>query len=164
QGDLLGALDEAPADVVQGGGADVGGGGGERVPHGVRGGHGLFDLGVGGHADRADDPAVPGRGDVEVGLAGGLAAGEPEGVGGSHGVPALPRWWVHGSVKTTVGAGRWTVVCPSRSSRVSGHAALANARLFGGAGAELRDPDTRAPAGGPSLGLSLPLGRPVARP
>ncbi len=83
-GDLLGALGQPSADVVQRGGADVGGGGGELVPYGVRGGHGLLDLGIGRQAHRADPAAVPGGRDVEGGLAGGLAAGEPEGVGGSH--------------------------------------------------------------------------------
>ena len=33
--------------MVEGGGAYVGGGGGELVPHGVRGGDGLLDLGLG---------------------------------------------------------------------------------------------------------------------
>lgn len=83
-GDLLGALDEAARNVVEGGGAHVRGGRGELVTYGVRGGHGLLDLGVGRHGDRADEPAVPGGGDVEGVLAGGLTAGEPEGVGGSH--------------------------------------------------------------------------------
>ena len=46
-GDLLGALDEAPCDVVERGGAHVGGGRGELVAHGVRGGDGLLDLGLG---------------------------------------------------------------------------------------------------------------------
>lgn len=82
--DLLGALGQALADVVEGGGAYVGGGGGELVPYGVCGGDGLFDLCLGRHADLPDDPAVPRRGHIEGGLTGGLAAGEPEGVGGSH--------------------------------------------------------------------------------
>ena len=69
-------------DVVQRGGPHVRGGRGELVLDGVRGGDGLLDLGVGGHADRADEAAVPGGGDVEGVLAGGLAAGEPEGGGG----------------------------------------------------------------------------------
>ena len=70
--------------MVEGGGADVGRGRGELVAHGVRGGDGLLDLGVGRDGGLADEPSVPGRGDVEGGLAGGLATGEPEGVDGSH--------------------------------------------------------------------------------
>lgn len=91
-GDLLGPLHQATAYVVEGGGAYVGGGGGELVPYGVCGGHGLFDLGVGRYGDLADGVAVPRGGDVEGGLACGLAAGEPEGVGVGHvRVRALPR-------------------------------------------------------------------------
>ena len=84
-GDLLGALGEAAYDVVEGGGPYVRRGRGELLAHGVRGGDGLLDLGVGRHGDRADGAAVPGVGDVEAVLAGGRAACQPEGVGGSHG-------------------------------------------------------------------------------
>ncbi len=83
-GDLLGALDEPAADVVERGGPDMRGRRGEVVEDGVGGGDRLLDLGIGRHGDRADEPAVPRGGDVEGVLARGLAAGEPEGGGGSH--------------------------------------------------------------------------------
>src|SRR5204862_377920 len=70
------------ADVVEGGGPHMGGGRGELVLDGDGGGDGLLDLGLGGDAHRADETSVPGGGDVEGGVAGGLAAGEPEGGGG----------------------------------------------------------------------------------
>ena len=67
-------------DVVEGGGPDVGGGGGEPRPDGCRGGDGLLDLGGGRHARPADERGRPRGGDIEAVVAGGLAAGEPEGV------------------------------------------------------------------------------------
>jgi hypothetical protein len=89
-GDLLGALGEPARNVVEGGGAYVRGGGGELVAYGVSSGDGLLHLLVGRDGDLSHETSVPRGGDVEGGLAGGLAAGEPEGVGGGH-VPALPR-------------------------------------------------------------------------
>ena len=81
-GDLLGALDQPAVHMVERGGPYVRGGGGELVLDGDGGGDGLLDLRLGGDAHRADEASVPGGGDIEGGLAGGLAAGEPEGGGG----------------------------------------------------------------------------------
>lgn len=98
-GDLLGALDETPRHMVKRRGPDMRGRRGELVAHGVRGGHGLLDLFLCRDGDLADNAAVPRGGDVEGLLPGGLASGEPEGMGGCHSfvrhlrVPALPKWW-----------------------------------------------------------------------
>jgi hypothetical protein len=84
-GDLLGALRQPPYDVVERGSPYVRRGGRELVAYGMSGGDGLLDLGVGRHADGADQASVVRVGDVEAVGTGGLAAGHPEGVGRSHG-------------------------------------------------------------------------------